>query len=145
MIERQVEQALRKAVRIRRSGTEVCRPGLAGVPDRIVLMPNHARPFVELKAPGKHQLQVKRKRRLESLGFPVYCIDRLIRSEVYWMKYMPHDYQAYATDFILTHPEAAVLLDMGLGKSVITLSAIQELCLDAFEISQVHGGRVHLP
>ena len=48
------------------------------------------------------------------------------------MKYVPHDYQAYATDFILTHPEAAVLLDMGLGKSVITLTAIQELCLNAF-------------
>ena len=53
------------------------------------------------------------------------------------MKYVPHDYQAYATDFILAHPEAAVLLDMGLGKSVITLTAIQELCLDAFEISRV--------
>ena len=53
------------------------------------------------------------------------------------MKYVPHDYQTYATDFILAHPEAAVLLDMGLGKSVITLSAIQELCLDAFEISRV--------
>ena len=47
------------------------------------------------------------------------------------MKYVPHDYQTYATDFILAHPEDAVLLDMGLGKSVITLSAIQELCLDA--------------
>lgn len=53
------------------------------------------------------------------------------------MKYVPHDYQAYATDFILAHPEAAVLLDMGLGKSVITLTAIQKLCLDAFEISRV--------
>ena len=53
------------------------------------------------------------------------------------MKYVPHDYQAYATDFILMHPEAAVLLDMGLGKSVITLTAIHELCLDAFEISRV--------
>ena len=53
------------------------------------------------------------------------------------MKYVPHDYQAYATDFILTHPEAAVLLDMGLGKSVITLTAIQKLCLDRFEISRV--------
>ena len=29
------------------------------------------------------------------------------------MKYNPHDYQAYATDFILTHPIAAVLLEMG--------------------------------
>ena len=53
------------------------------------------------------------------------------------MRYVPHDYQAYATDFILTHPEAAILLDMGLGKSVITLTAIQQLCLDTFEISQV--------
>ena len=53
------------------------------------------------------------------------------------MKYVPHDYQCYATDFILKHTEAAVLLDMGLGKSVITLTAIHELCLDAFEISRV--------
>lgn len=40
------------------------------------------------------------------------------------MKYSPHDYQAYATEFILTHPVSAILLDMGLGKSVITLSAM---------------------
>jgi hypothetical protein len=31
------------------------------------------------------------------------------------MKFIPHDYQRYATDFILEHPVAAVLLDMGLG------------------------------
>ena len=43
------------------------------------------------------------------------------------MKYVPHDYQAYATQFILDHPVAAILLQMGLGKSVITLTAIQEL------------------
>ena len=53
------------------------------------------------------------------------------------MKYRPHEYQRYATDFILTHPVAAILLDMGLGKSVITLSAIWELCLDRFEIGRV--------
>ena len=53
------------------------------------------------------------------------------------MKYVPHDYQTYATDFILTHPIAAVLLDMGLGKSVITLTAIQELCLERFEVRKV--------
>ena len=53
------------------------------------------------------------------------------------MKYVPHDYQRYATDFILTHPEAAVLLDMGLGKSVISLTAIWELCLNRFEIGRV--------
>lgn len=53
------------------------------------------------------------------------------------MKYSPHDYQAYATQFVLTHPVAAVLLDMGLGKSVITLSAIFDLCLDSFQIRKV--------
>ena len=53
------------------------------------------------------------------------------------MKYQPHEYQTYATDFILTHPVAAILLDMGLGKSVITLTAIHELCLNRFEVSRV--------
>ena len=53
------------------------------------------------------------------------------------MKYCPHNYQTYATDFILTHPVSAVLLDMGLGKSVITLTAIHDLCLDSFEIRKV--------
>ena len=53
------------------------------------------------------------------------------------MKYVPHDYQAYATQFILAHPIAAVLLDMGLGKSVITLTAIHELCLERFEVRKV--------
>ena len=53
------------------------------------------------------------------------------------MRYVPHDYQRYATDFILAHPEAAILLDMGLGKSVISLTAIWELCLNRFEIGRV--------
>ena len=53
------------------------------------------------------------------------------------MNYQPHEYQQYATDFILTHPIAAVLLEMGLGKSVITLTAIQDLCLDSFLVHRV--------
>lgn len=53
------------------------------------------------------------------------------------MKYNPHDYQSYATNFILEHPVAAIFLDMGLGKSVITLTAIHSLCLDSFEVSKV--------
>lgn len=53
------------------------------------------------------------------------------------MKYKPHDYQTYATNFILTHPISAVLLDMGLGKSVITLTAIFDLCLDSFLVRKV--------
>ena len=53
------------------------------------------------------------------------------------MKYVPHDYQTYATKFIEEHPVAAVLLDMGLGKSVITLTAIKNLCLDTFEVQKI--------
>lgn len=53
------------------------------------------------------------------------------------MKYVPHDYQTYATEFIEEHPVAAVLLDMGLGKSVITLTAINDLCLDTFEVQKI--------
>lgn len=53
------------------------------------------------------------------------------------MKYSPHDYQSYATNFILEHPVAAVFLDMGLGKSVITLTAIYDLCLDSFLVRKV--------
>lgn len=53
------------------------------------------------------------------------------------MKYNPHEYQEYATEFILNHPVAAVLLEMGLGKSVITLTAIYELMLNRFEVGKV--------
>ena len=53
------------------------------------------------------------------------------------MKYNPHEYQTYATNFILAHPVSAILLDMGLGKSVITLTAIKALMHDSFEINSV--------
>lgn len=53
------------------------------------------------------------------------------------MKYNPHDYQKYATNFIIENPIAAVFLEMGLGKSVITLTAIEELMYDRFEVSKV--------
>lgn len=53
------------------------------------------------------------------------------------MKYSPHDYQAYAIDYIETHPIAAVFLDMGLGKTSITLTAIKNLLFDSFEVHKV--------
>ena len=53
------------------------------------------------------------------------------------MKFIPHAYQQYAIDFILSHPVAAVLLDMGLGKTAITLTAIQQLMHDRFAVSRV--------
>ncbi len=53
------------------------------------------------------------------------------------MIYNPHDYQRYATEFILSHPIAAVILQMGLGKTVCTLDAINQLMYDRFEVRKV--------
>lgn len=53
------------------------------------------------------------------------------------MKYEPHEYQKYAIGYIESHPIAAVLLSMGLGKTSISLTAINDLLFDSFEISKV--------
>lgn len=53
------------------------------------------------------------------------------------MKFIPHAYQQYAIRHIETHKEAALFLDMGLGKTVIALSAIWDLAFDFFEVSKV--------
>lgn len=53
------------------------------------------------------------------------------------MRYQPHNYQQTATRFIVEHPEAAILLGMGLGKTIITLTAVWELLLDYFTVSRV--------
>lgn len=53
------------------------------------------------------------------------------------MEYKPYDYQEYATDFIIDHPVAAVILQMGLGKTVCTLDAIDQLMYDRFEVQKV--------
>lgn len=51
------------------------------------------------------------------------------------MKFIPHDYQQYAIEYIETHEVAAILLDMGLGKTAITLTALYDLLFDYFEIT----------
>lgn len=53
------------------------------------------------------------------------------------MRFSPHDYQKYAIDYIESHPVAAVLLDMGLGKTVISLTAISDLLFDSFEVNRI--------
>lgn len=53
------------------------------------------------------------------------------------MKYTPHDYQKYAIEWITGHPVSAVFLDMGLGKTSITLTALQQLMFDRFESRKV--------
>lgn len=53
------------------------------------------------------------------------------------MRYDPHDYQKYATSFILDHPVSAVFLEMGLGKTIASLTAIYDLVLESFLIRKV--------
>lgn len=78
MREQEIEQKLRQAVKSRGG---VCwkfvSPGTAGVPDRIILMPDGRMAFVEVKAPGEapRKLQLSRHRLLRRLGFRVYVLD----------------------------------------------------------------------
>ena len=78
MREKAIEAQLVQATK-HRSGLALkfTSPGMAGVPDRILLMPGGRAAFAELKAPGKRlrPLQKKRKQQLEALGFRVYVID----------------------------------------------------------------------
>lgn len=53
------------------------------------------------------------------------------------MIYYPHDYQKYSIEFVKTHPVAALLLSMGLGKTSTTLTALDDLLFDSFEIHKV--------
>ena len=61
------------------------------------------------------------------------------------MKYSPHDYQRYAAEFIITQPVAALLLDMGLGKTSIALTAINDLLFDSFDSFEIHKVLVVAP
>ena len=78
MREREIERKLVEAVK--RAGgiaPKFTSPGYNGVPDRLLLLPSGKLAFAEVKAPGGklRPLQVRRKRQLEALGFPVYKID----------------------------------------------------------------------
>lgn len=85
MREKEVEAALVKATK-KRNGVALkfVSPGLSGVPDRLVLLPDGKIGFIELKAPGKKMrlLQEKRKSQLERLGFLVFCLDSKEEVEV---------------------------------------------------------------
>lgn len=78
MLEKELEKRLRTAVKaIGGLALKFVSPGMAGVPDRMVLLPNGRIYFSELKRHGEklRPLQQKRKQQLEMLGFKVYCID----------------------------------------------------------------------
>lgn len=53
------------------------------------------------------------------------------------MKFIPHVYQQYCIDRMITDDKLGLMLDMGLGKTVITLSAIMELKYNRFQVNKV--------
>ena len=84
MLEKQIENKLTRSVK-KAGGISLkfVSPGFAGIPDRLVLLPDGMCAFVELKAPGKHMrpLQTVRHRMLQKLGFKVYVIDSVEQIE----------------------------------------------------------------
>ena len=78
MREKNIEQKLVRAVKAKGGICPklVC-PGMAGIPDRLVLLPDGKLGFVEVKAPGEkpRPLQTARHRILEWLGYRVYVLD----------------------------------------------------------------------
>lgn len=53
------------------------------------------------------------------------------------MQFNPHQYQSYAVDRIMDTEAVGLFLEMGLGKTVITLTAIEKLLFDSFEATKV--------
>ena len=76
--EKQIEHSLVTAAR-KQGGLALkfVSPSFAGMPDRLVLLPDGKIAFVEVKAPGKKPkpLQVKRHEMLRNLGFQVFVLD----------------------------------------------------------------------
>jgi hypothetical protein len=78
--EKTIESALVREVRAAGGfALKLISPGVAGIPDRLVLLPGGRLLFVELKAPGEkpRPLQRKRARQLQALGFTVLTIDTI--------------------------------------------------------------------
>ncbi len=78
MREKSLERALVRAVsNLGGIALKFVSPGMAGVPDRLVLLPGGKLAFVEMKAPGKapRPLQRLRHEQLRELGFRVYVVD----------------------------------------------------------------------
>lgn len=80
MLEKRIESAFVKATQ-KRGGLclKFISPSMAGVPDRVVLLPDGHMGFVEMKAPSKHPrpLQIQRLMQLKQLGFQVFVCDQL--------------------------------------------------------------------
>ncbi len=78
--EKSIEQALTAASKaIGGMGVKLVSPGMAGMPDRLVLLPHGRTGFVEVKAPGRkpRPLQLRRHEQLRVLGFQVHVLDSM--------------------------------------------------------------------
>lgn len=78
MLEKTIEMQLVKTVKqMGGRALKFISPGLDGMPDRLVLLPNGNIAFIEVKAPGKkpRALQLARHEMLRQLGFKVYVLD----------------------------------------------------------------------
>ena len=52
------------------------------------------------------------------------------------MRYVPHPYQETAYNWIMEHDRCGLFLDMGLGKTVVTLTAVSDL-IDSLDVQKV--------
>ena len=80
MREKEVERKLVRAVRDAGGlALKFVSPGMAGVPDRLLLFPGGRAAFCEVKAPGEkpRPLQLHRMEQLRTLGFRVYVVDNV--------------------------------------------------------------------
>ncbi|WP_436802022.1 VRR-NUC domain-containing protein [Streptococcus dysgalactiae] len=80
MLEKTIEKELRQTV-IEHGGLclKFVSPSMAGVPDRLVLMPNGKLGFVEVKQKGQQprSLQQMRIKQLSKLGYPCFVLDEI--------------------------------------------------------------------
>lgn len=53
------------------------------------------------------------------------------------MRYEPHDYQKYVVERIVELPACTLFMEMGLGETVSTPTAIDEFTYDRFEVEKV--------
>lgn len=82
--EKSIELALTAASKaIGGMSVKLVSPGMAGMPDRLVLLPHGRTGFVEVKAPGQkpRPLQLRRHEQLRALGFQVYVLDSMEKVE----------------------------------------------------------------
>ena len=78
MLEKQIERKLIEEIK-KRDGIALKQTGMAGIPDRLVLLPSGRYACVELKAPGEkpRKLQELRMKQLKKLGFRTYVVDSI--------------------------------------------------------------------